>query len=46
MFEIIEEMFDKIGGNKMNNILKIGKEQFLRKYKMDKEELLCISEGV
>lgn len=46
MSETTEEMPDKIGGNKMNNISKTGKEQPLRKYKMDKEELLCISEGV
>lgn len=47
MSETTEEMPDKIGSNKVNNISKTGKEQPLRKDKMDEEkELLCVWEGV
>lgn len=47
MSETTEEMPDKIGSNKVNNISKTGKEQPLRKDKMDEEkELLCVWEGI
>lgn len=47
MSKTTEEMPDKIGSNKENNISKTGKEQPLRKDKrVDEKELLCVWEGV
>ena len=47
MSETTEEMPDKIGSNKVNSISKTGKDQPLRKDKMDEgKALLCVWEGV
>lgn len=47
MPETTEGMPDKTGSNKVNNISKTGKEQPLRKDRMDEEKaLLCVWEGV
>lgn len=47
MPEATEEMPDKTGSNKVSSVSKTGKEQPLRKDKMDEgKAFLCVWEGV